>query len=115
MGLPSVVGSEQGGYSVSKMKELSEKGDAYIEDWWVTESSFALNLHGMCHAHHAHGDWYGDEALPIMVRTTRIMGIGDGTIETLNTVYHLGAHRYAKKEAKDREWYETNVLDAKEA
>ena len=97
MGLPSVVGSEQGGYSVSKMKQLLEKGDAYIEDWWVTESSFALNLHGRCHEHHAAEE--GDE-LPMGIHTTRIVGIGDGTIETLNTVYRLGAHRDAKEESE---------------
>ena len=104
MGLPSVVGSEQGGYSVSKMKELLEKGDAYIEDWWVLESSYGLFLHGRCLEHHAAEEWadgklVGWTKLPMGIHTTRIVGIGDGTIETLNTVYRLGAHRDAKEES----------------
>ena len=96
MGLPSVVGSEQGGYSVSKMKQLLEKGGAYIEDWWVTESMYGLFLHGRCLEHHAAEEW---DELPMGIHTTRIVGIGDGTIETLNTVYRLGAHRDAKEES----------------
>tara|TARA_R110002020_G_scaffold231678_1_gene442876 strand:- start:163 stop:411 length:249 start_codon:yes stop_codon:yes gene_type:complete len=77
-------------------EELLEKGGAYIENWHVTESMFGLYLHGRCLEHHAVED---EVDLPVTVHSTRIMGIGDGTITTMNTVYRLGAHRDAKEES----------------
>ena len=89
---------------MSKMKQSLEKGDAYIEDWWVLESSYGLFLHGRCLEHHAIEEKYVgvagcDVEFPVDIHTTRIMGIGDGTITTMNTVYRLGAHRDAKEES----------------